>query len=57
MEVSFITNCIFGDEVIWAVICLSIVCLKQVIVMLDGSLVVGENNHGTCYVWRLICGT
>ncbi|KAI3981210.1 hypothetical protein MKX01_041349 [Papaver californicum] len=22
----------------------------------DGSLVVAANNHGTCYVWRLMCG-
>ncbi|CAK9156928.1 unnamed protein product [Ilex paraguariensis] len=26
-------------------------------VIWDGSLVVAANNHGTCYVWRLLGGT
>ncbi|XP_066347797.1 target of rapamycin complex subunit LST8-like [Miscanthus floridulus] len=25
--------------------------------MWDGSMVVAANNHGTCYVWRLLKGT
>jgi G protein beta subunit-like protein len=26
-------------------------------VALDGSMVVAANNHGTCYVWRMLRGT
>lgn len=30
--------------------------VRSLTVMWDGSLVVAANNHGTCYVWRLMCG-
>nr|AAX18231.1 WD-40 repeat family protein [Gossypium hirsutum] len=29
---------------------------RSLTVMWDGSLVVAANNHGTCYVWRLLRG-
>nr|GMD00172.1 protein LST8 homolog [Ipomoea batatas] len=31
--------------------------VRSLTVMWDGSLVVAANNHGTCYVWRLLQGT
>ncbi|KAH9322420.1 hypothetical protein KI387_017059, partial [Taxus chinensis] len=31
--------------------------VRSLTVMWDGSLVVAANNHGTCYVWRLLRGT
>ncbi|KAH7572703.1 hypothetical protein JRO89_XS03G0000700 [Xanthoceras sorbifolium] len=31
--------------------------VRSLTVMWDGSLVVAANNHGTCYVWRLMRGT
>ncbi|XP_074561097.1 uncharacterized protein LOC141817321 [Curcuma longa] len=31
--------------------------LRSLTVMWDGSMVVAANNHGTCYVWRLLKGT
>lgn len=31
--------------------------VRSLTVMWDGSLVVAINNHGTCYVWRLMHGT
>ncbi|KAL4273580.1 hypothetical protein GQ457_13G011360 [Hibiscus cannabinus] len=30
--------------------------VRSLTVMWDGSLVVAANNHGTCYVWRLLKG-
>lgn len=30
--------------------------VRSLTVMWDGSLVVAANNHGTCYVWRLLRG-
>ncbi|KAG6514413.1 hypothetical protein ZIOFF_024768 [Zingiber officinale] len=31
--------------------------VRSLTVMWDGSMVVAANNHGTCYVWRLLKGT
>ncbi|CAH9099243.1 unnamed protein product [Cuscuta epithymum] len=31
--------------------------VRSLTVMWDGSLVVAANNHGTCYVWRVLRGT
>jgi len=31
--------------------------VRSLTVMWDGTLVVAANNHGTCYVWRLLRGT
>lgn len=31
--------------------------VRSLTVMWDGSMVVAANNHGTCYVWRLMRGT
>ncbi|KAL6534618.1 TOR complex subunit lst8 [Orobanche gracilis] len=31
--------------------------VRLLTVMWNGSLVVAANNRGTCYVWRLMCGT
>lgn len=51
-------------EYFLVVSCLSLLaCLspKQTVrsltVALDGSMVVAANNHGTCYVWRMMRGT
>lgn len=31
--------------------------VRSLTVALDGSMVVAANNHGTCYVWRMLRGT
>ena len=31
--------------------------MRSLTVALDGSMVVAANNHGTCYVWRMLRGT
>jgi G protein beta subunit-like protein len=31
--------------------------VRSLTVALDGSMVVAANNHGTCYVWRMMRGT
>nr|CAB3504847.1 unnamed protein product [Digitaria exilis] len=31
--------------------------VRSLTVMWNGSMVVAANNHGTCYVWRLLKGT
>jgi hypothetical protein len=30
--------------------------VRSLTVALDGSLIVAANNHGTCYVWRMMRG-
>lgn len=31
--------------------------VRSLTVALDGSMIVAANNHGTCYVWRMMRGT
>jgi WD40 repeat protein len=31
--------------------------VRSLTVALDGSMIVAGNNHGTCYVWRMLRGT
>jgi target of rapamycin complex subunit LST8 len=30
--------------------------VRSLTVALDGSMIVAANNHGTCYVWRMMRG-
>nr|KAJ0200424.1 hypothetical protein LSAT_V11C600301880 [Lactuca sativa] len=61
------TELISGDQngniLVWDLTANSCSCelvdtsMRSLTVMWDGSLVVAVNNKGTCYVWRLLCGT
>lgn len=43
-------------SVVWAQVPEVDTAVRSLTVMWDGSLVVAANNHGTCYVWRLLRG-
>ena len=38
-------------------VCCCGTAVRSLTVALDGSMVVAANNHGTCYVWRMMRGT